>query len=238
MISSVIRCDKEFTDSLATLTEQMTAEAPLPLVINGLTDGAAMAYAAELVHELRGRFGVPTLLLVRDDEERERAVKALSDAGLKTVGYRSRDFVFHNVSASHDNERERLKVLHAVISGSVDAVVSTPYAASIYTLPAERLGELSLTLRVGDEMSPRSLCEMLADAGYARVELVDGAGQFAARGGIVDFYSDVSDGAIRIEFFGDEIDRIAAFDVKTQRALSSLEKALVLLDPFHEYMRV
>ncbi len=57
----------------------------------------------------------------------------------------------------------------------------------------------------------------LVRCGYVRADQIDGTGQFARRGGIVDFYSPGGKAPVRVEFWGDEIDTISYFDAETQR---------------------
>ena len=76
--------------------------------------------------------------------------------------------------------------------------------------------------------------ERLVTIGYERLGQVEGIGQFAVRGGIVDIYPIGSDSAYRIEFFGDEIDSIRVFDCYTQRSIESIQMVVVL--PATEYL--
>ncbi len=71
------------------------------------------------------------------------------------------------------------------------------------------------------------LSEVLAFAGYERVERVDDRGQFAVRGGLVDLFPTTGREPLRIEFFGDEIESIRAFSPFTQRALHPVEESIV-----------
>ncbi len=73
----------------------------------------------------------------------------------------------------------------------------------------------------------RALAERLTAAGYVRCEQVEGAGQFAVRGGILDVYSPMS-APVRVEFFDTEIDAMGEFDVATQRRTKNLEELTVL----------
>jgi transcription-repair coupling factor (superfamily II helicase) len=92
--------------------------------------------------------------------------------------------------------------------------------------PAEARPEV-VELRVGDEPGAEVLVERLASAGYERVERVEGRGQFAVRGGIVDVFPSTGREPIRIELFGDEVESIRAFSAFTQRTLHPLEEAIV-----------
>jgi len=219
----LIRYDREFFSSVATLKDQLSSTVPLPIVINGLSDGSANAYLAEVLLELSGMGAPPSLIIVPSDKEREQICTYISTLGLRALEYKSREFVFHNISASHDTERERLFVLSKILSGECDVIVTTPSSALAYTMPKDVLSSLSLSLSVGDEISLDDLTERLVNLGFARVDTVESAGQFSHRGGIVDFWSSLESEPIRIEFFGDEIDRMVSFDPISQRANTAIE---------------
>ncbi|MBE6644301.1 MAG: transcription-repair coupling factor [Ruminococcaceae bacterium] len=218
-LSRLIRCDKEFSSSVQLMREQISVANPKPLIINGLTAGASTAYIAEAIEELKKFSKAPALIIVGSESERERFATSLCNSGLNTLEYKARDFVFHNISASHDTERERLSVLCALMNGECDAVVTTPSAALSRTIPEDLLASAALSIECGDEISPEDLTERLISLGFARVELVESAGQFSRRGGIIDVWAEAEKDPVRIEFFGDEIDRIVYFDPATQRSL-------------------
>lgn len=222
-LSGLIRYDREFSASVEVIKEQLKVKNPKPIVINGLTAGACSAYLTEATEELRRTSRTPVLIIVRDETERERTLDSLSADGIKALGYKSRDFVFHNISASHDTERERLSVLSSLMRGECDAVVTTPSAALELTVPEELLMTLTTSLECGDEVKPDELAERLVTLGFARVDLVDSAGQFAQRGGIVDVWANADSDPVRIEFFGDEIDRMMYFDPISQRSTDTAD---------------
>ena len=66
---------------------------------------------------------------------------------------------------------------------------------------------------------------LLVKMGYERVDMVEGRGQCALRGDIVDAFSPAENGATRIEFWDDEVDSIRAFDPISQRSLEPMEEA-------------
>ncbi len=224
-LSSLITYDKEFSASCELLLAQRKNPSPKPIVINGLSDGAAAAYVAESVKLARAVSCAPPLILCGSDAARDKLVSRLLTFGVKAAAYKSRDLVFHNISASHDAERERISVLSELVFGGCDCVVSTPSAAAAYTLPRELLLTLGTEMKQGDLLDPGELELRLSSLGFAKVELVEAAGQYARRGGIVDYYMSADSRPVRIEFFGDEIDRIAVFDVISQRTVANLDSA-------------
>ena len=83
-------------------------------------------------------------------------------------------------------------------------------------------------LRMGERHDLGELAGTLAAAGYTRCEQVEGVGQFALRGGILDFFSPAHPKPVRVEFFGDEIDAMGLFDPDTQRRIENLGAAEIL----------
>ncbi len=227
IISETIRAEREMGAVLAALREQHGADTPLPLLLNGLSGGALWAAAAELARE-SALLSHKTLLLVPDDATARRLTAFLGTAGVRAATYPARDFVLNPIVASHALDRERLFVLHSLLSGEVDAVVATPAAALQFTLPPARLSAASLSLSVGTSISPATLADRLTALGYAVVDAVEGEGQLARRGGIFDIFPTGAVHPVRLEFFGDDIERMDSFDVRSQRRFAPLP-ALTLL---------
>ena len=223
-ISRIIRQDKEFLAFLECLRHEMRKDAPLPIVVNGIAGGASDAFITECVRESSQEGRLPLIILTADDTERSEIASMLTRSGLSVAEYKARELVFHNISASHDVDRERLLVLSHIDDGSLDAIVTTPAAALGYTMPKEVLKANSLSIKLGDELAPERIVDKLVGMGFASVDSVEARGQFAKRGGIVDFFGADMDAPCRVEFFGDEVDRLATFDPLTQRALESIRE--------------
>ena len=153
-------------------------------------------------------------------------------AGMRSF-FPARDLTLYNLTASHEFEHERLKVLSGLAGGIYDAVVTTPDTALSFTIPAARLKAAGISVWADESLIIERLTKSLTAAGYVRVELVEAPGQFAQRGGIVDIYpphaeyncgDETKYGSIpvRIELFGDEIDRIGTFDPESQRFIEGI----------------
>lgn len=91
---------------------------------------------------------------------------------------------------------------------------------------AEVKGDI-LTISNGEAVEFESLKEKIVKLGYDREAQVDGPGQFAVRGGIIDIYPLTEELPIRIEFWGDEVDSIRIFDVDSQRSVENLEQIVI-----------
>ena len=227
-ITGLIRSDSEFSGFLSCIKDTYSADECLPIAVNGLSGGAESAFLVEAVREAVGLSHSPVLILVESEAERARVCEYLCAGGIDAVGYKKRDLVFHNIRASHDVDRERLSVLSRLLSGECCAVVSTPSAASTLTIPPARLQSMAVNIKVGDLLPPEELTDRLVALGFARVEAVESHGQFSRRGGIVDFFGGESEMPVRIEYFGDEIDRTSYFDPISQRTAAPCDSIMLL----------
>ncbi|MBQ9347140.1 MAG: transcription-repair coupling factor, partial [Oscillibacter sp.] len=94
-----------------------------------------------------------------------------------------------DAAASREWERQRLAALYRMASGEAKVVVATPDALMARTLPPSLLLNLSAKLKAGAQADLNALSARLLSAGYARCAEVEGPGQFAVRGGILDVFS-------------------------------------------------
>ena len=236
-VTDFIRLDKEYGALLECINDAMRSHTPLPTLVSGLCEGASDAALVTLVKDLKKQEKGTVLILMPDEKSCVRLCSLLNKQGLIAGFYVARDLTFYNITASHEYEHERLSVLSGILDGRFDAIVSTPDAALSFTIPQSRLSASRYAIEYDKTViDPQEFSEFLIGLGYVRVELVDAAGQFASRGGIFDVYPSVArytdtDGnsyfestPFRIELFGDEIDRMEAFDPESQRMTATLEK--------------
>ncbi len=172
----------------------------------------------------------PAVFLCGDEgEARQMAGDLEALLGEPPVTLLSREWQLHpGAVSSRDWERGRLAALYALTQGTPRAVVATADALMARTLPPKLLKELSVTLKTGERQDLPELADRLLAAGYTRCQQVEGVGQFALRGGILDVFSPLMDQPVRCEFFDDEIDSMGAFDPGTQRRTENLDSALIL----------
>jgi transcription-repair coupling factor (superfamily II helicase) len=112
------------------------------------------------------------------------------------------------------------------------AIVVASAVALAEAVPDAALRPAGFSIRRGEEVDLGDVAELLADAGYERVDQVTDRGQFAVRGGILDVFGATEDRAARLELFGDEIESIRWFSTFTQRSLGDADR--VELDPATE----
>ncbi len=220
--------DREYTQ-LADLVKKNFRDKPLPILASGLTGGAADALCLSLADDTKEIRKNPVLIICPEEKECKRLIQEFEQFSFRCAFYIARDLTFYNMTASHEFEHERLKVLSGIADGGYDFIFSTPDAALGFTIPPRVLRDNMCQLDFDTRIAPSALAKRLISAGYARVDMVEGAGQFALRGGIVDIFppyatymtndGDLKQGSypIRIEFFDDEIDRMGIFELESQR---------------------
>ena len=246
-ITNAIRLDSEYKQLMDTVKKEFRTHKPYPIAISGLSDGASDAAIISLIADTANERGkLPLLIVCPEEKECLRLQKLLMQYDVNATFYLNRDLNFYNITASHEYEHERLKVLFGILCGDLDVVITTPDAALSYTIPPEKLRKNLLRIDTSTILEPRDLCRKLAVSGYVCVDMIDGAGQFAHRGGIVDVYAPggfyvnadgeriKADMPVRIEFFGDEIDRMGLFSVETQRVVETVES--IELPPAREIL--
>ncbi len=206
--------------------------------VTGLSDGLRDVLSASLLSE-RENFdrdgGKKCATVLCAEEKTAYSVKeSLCAFGLAAEFFPMRDYNFHNVSASsREWEYERLRVLRLILSGSVDVVVTVP-EASLGVLANPDVFAGTDEIKVGDEIGRDGLCAELSSYGYNRADIVEGQGQFAVRGDILDVFIPEYESPVRMEFFGDEIDSMGFFDVMTQRRTQNADG--VCITPIREQM--
>jgi transcription-repair coupling factor (superfamily II helicase) len=111
--------------------------------------------------------------------------------------------------------------------GSAAPVVVVSAVALSEKVPDPSLRPRGFVLRAGEELDLEEAARRLVAAGYERVDQVEDRGQFAIRGGLLDLFSATEDRAVRVELFGDEVERLSWFSTFTQRSLGEAESVEV-----------
>ncbi|MBE6812977.1 MAG: transcription-repair coupling factor [Ruminococcaceae bacterium] len=186
----------------------------LPMGVIGLPP----APKAHLIHALCDDLGRKAFVVMPDEASAVRLCADLVTFGTNAVLYPARDFRFYTAeSVSRELEQKRIGALTSFLNKECDVLVFSAEAAVQNTIPPEELRKRSLRLKPGAQIEPQSILYALLSAGYSASDLVEGPGQFASRGGLLDFFPPGSENPIRIEFWGDEIDSVSYFDAQSQR---------------------
>jgi transcription-repair coupling factor (superfamily II helicase) len=127
---------------------------------------------------------------------------------------------FERVSPAVETMGRRLRTMwrlrHAPDSGA--CVVVAPVRALVQRLGPHVEDVEPVVVRPGDQVDPGDLVAALVAAGYRREYQVEARGEVAVRGSIVDVYPSTADGPVRVDLWGDEVDRLRSFSVNDQRS--------------------
>ena len=115
-----------------------------------------------------------------------------------------------------------LNAIKNLAAGEYLAVCTWPEALVEKVTPVEQLRRNTLRVATGDRLEPSFLEETLAEYGFERVDFVHDPGQYSIRGGIVDVFSFSENRPFRLDFFGDEVESIRAFEIATQLSVEKL----------------
>ena len=164
----------------------------------------------------------------------EKAKKAYEEYRIFTEDvylYPARDLLFYYADIKGRLLTDsRMAVLRALIEkeGPGDVTVITTMDAFLDGLaqPSE-LKRQRITLESGDTVDLTELESRLTGMGYERADQIEGPGQFAVRGGIMDVFPLTEELPVRIELWGDEIDSLRSFDAESQRSIENLNQVTI-----------
>ncbi len=146
----------------------------------------------------------------------------------------SENFVFTNAYQSREGFDSRIEALSKLKNNEIKVLVTTVEALQTRVPSKETFDKFSISLSGASVFPPHDLIKTLVYAGYERVEMVEGKGQCALRGEIVDVYPPSSTLPYRIEFFDDEVDSLRTFDPISQRSLEKFQH--ILLPPAQPFL--
>jgi len=188
-----------------------------PILATGVTSSQKWHLAAALLHENK-RGG---LIVTHSELSAKNIFEDMSCFFPNSCRlFPSRDPLFYTADVrSTDITQKRFAILSELIKGELPIIIMAAEVLLDRYTPKKALLENILSLQPGDIIEPDDLIRQLSRMGYERASQVEGPGQFAMRGGIVDICTPTEEyGAMRLEFFGDEVDSIRQLDVISQRS--------------------
>jgi transcription-repair coupling factor (superfamily II helicase) len=203
-----------------------------------MSSGLRPLLLAALAEDERALAGRPVLFVAADDRGARDLARDLGAylAPRRVRYYPSRGTGYESHLAPPPHlVGLRIAALDALTGGGDGEgppVVVASAVALAEAVPDASLRPAGFALHRGEEVDLDDVAELLAGAGYERVEQVTDRGQFAVRGGILDVFGATEDRAARIELFGDEVDSIRYFSTFTQRSLGDADR--IELDPAAE----
>ncbi|MDB2437541.1 transcription-repair coupling factor [Hellea sp.] len=212
------------------------ASRELDLIAAGLPEGADALVFTKAVRQRSGR----AMFIARDDTRASGFIAACRffAPDIPVLSLPSWDCLpYDRVSPSRTLAARRSAALHSLLIAPTDKpliIVTTISGATQKVAPRSVIASAGFQAREGQQLKREVLESYLSDNGYSRASTVMEAGDFAIRGGLIDIFPPALDNPIRLDFFGDELESIRAFDVETQRTTSQLKN--VQLAPVSEVL--
>lgn len=193
-----------------------------------LLSGCVTSQKTHLMYALGKDYG-HTLIVLSSEDKAKKIYEEYRFLNENTSYYPAKDLLFYQADI-HGKQlvKQRMETLQMMMEAKSQVTVITTIDGFMDELPseAEIKGDI-LTISNGEALEFESLKEKIIKLGYDREAQVDGPGQFAVRGGIIDIYPLTEELPIRIEFWGDEVDSIRTFDVDSQRSVENLEQIVI-----------
>lgn len=213
---------KEQTEQIRKLFENM--EERIPTAVTGMTELQGVILAAKAAD----RAGKRVLLIEANDL---KAGKAAEDAqqilGQRAAYLPGGEIDLTRGASSHESAWRRLETLTRIADGEVKLLVTSMDAVMQHMGNPNTFNQAMIRLAPGDVIQPAELMNRLAAMGYERVDMVEGKGQCAMRGAIVDCYPPAASAGYRLEFFDDEVDSVRTFDCISQRSQEKVKRAVI-----------
>ena len=195
-----------------------------PISVAGIVESAQ----GQLIYSLGIENNSSSLVVCYSDMEARKLCSDMELYSENVLYFPTKEYVFYNIETSgHQNEHARIAVIKKLLSGGRYIVVTSLDAILQFTAEKEEFERLFIKFELGKRFDLDELTKRLVVMGYSREDSVEGAGQFAIRGGILDIFPPGNDNPYRIEFFDDETDSIREFDTYTQRSLDKVDTAVI-----------
>ncbi len=209
---------KEIADYRHILENIRTKNTPV------LATGVIDVQKTQLMYALCEDSNMKGLIIAHDEADAKAIYNDISMLNEKTMYYPAKDFIFYSADVhSSDITRQRFLTIDSLMRGEVDIICTTAEALFDRIMTKKDMEGYTVELKEEDIFPLEKLISRLVLMGYERSEVVEGVGQFAVRGGIVDIFSPVNDTAVRVEYWDDEVDSIRTFDIMNQRSMERME---------------
>lgn len=168
-----------------------------------------------------------TLFIIKEQQEAERLYFLLKEwLGERVQLLPKRNLLpYKTILKSRELKNSRLAILKKLLEGKVEILILSEEAFLEKYLPREDFLRHFFKLRTGDEIERGELVERLVRLGYQKEPVLEHKGQFTVRGDIVDIFPSTEEHPLRLDFFGDFLEKIKVFDLDEQKTIREIEQA-------------
>lgn len=168
------------------------------------------------------------IIVFSSEEKAQKAYEEYRFLDSGVLYYPARDLLFYHADIKGNYlMKQRMEVIRSMVTRQKNqeiTVITTMDAFLDGLSPAEEIVSKRIQISSGDTVDFTKLQERLSGLGYVREVQIEGPGQFAVRGGILDIFPLTEEIPVRVELWGDEVDSIRTFDVESQRSIENLQE--------------
>lgn len=211
------------SSNYTSLIREITKKDKNRLSVSGLTDSSK----AWMVYGITQNTDKSSIVICNNVFQANKIIQDLKflASDIEIIYLPARQLQYYDIDAeSKDIANQRMYAIERILGKKRNIVVTTIDSLLVKMFPNARYKGEDFCIKVGDNISINEVVEKLSKFGFERTENVEGKGQFAVRGGIIDVFCINNDLPFRIEFFGDDVDSIRTFDTITQRSIDTVKK--------------
>ncbi|MBQ8342630.1 MAG: transcription-repair coupling factor [Clostridia bacterium] len=189
------------------------------------TPTAVFGVSDSLKYLLAGLTPYPVVYITADGVAAQKAAENIAAlSGKKATVLSAKDEVLlHRKALSKDSLFRRIDGIHALQNGG--EIITAEISALCQLFPKKLP---SITFTEGEDYEFTEIPKLLVQMGYVRTFEVESRGTFALRGDILDIYPVGADNPVRIDFFGDTVEKIKPYDIATGDRLAGIKQITVL----------
>ena len=192
--------------------------------LHGMTDEFFCLYISKLSEKNNRNIVVVTPTLF----EANKLINSLSNYNQKAFLFPMDDFLASaSIAVSPELKITRLETINHILERERSIVVTHLNSYLRYLPSKKKYEESVLKLEVGDVIDRDKFVSQLIENGYIRETIVTRTGEIGVRGFVIDVFPLGYSTAIRIEFFGDEIESIRTFDINSQKSIENVKKVYI-----------
>lgn len=172
-----------------------------------------------------------TLILHSTEEKAKKMYEEYQFIDENVCYYPAKDLLFYQADI-HGKVlvKQRMETIQKLIErkdGEKVTIITTFDALMDELMPLSEIRNDIFAIKNSESYEFDDLVKRISELGYVREEQVEGPGQFAVRGGIIDIFPLTEELPIRVEFWGDEVDSVRTFDIDSQRSIENIEEVIV-----------
>jgi len=210
-----------------TLLADLKGDRAFKIAVNGLENSARIYFLAALA----AKYGKKVICICPDLVRAEKVYSELDSLFPGDVWLMPpRDFFTGPGAESRSGETQLKRLRYYQWANSDNGgVCVAPFSSFIAgVIPAAIFDGMIISIQTGETLNREALINNLAERGYVRVSLAEVAGQFSARGDIVDIYSPGLNDPIRVEFFDDQVESLRFYDALNQRTIKIVQRVNII----------